>query len=86
MNNNLLNCQGTPQPLDNILEKIYVDALKEHIERHVKFLERKKREIEDNLPYTDAINIDRGIIVGINMAISQLEEDIDYLERKYQKE
>lgn len=28
MNNNLLNCQGTPQPLDNILEKYTLMRLK----------------------------------------------------------
>lgn len=32
MNNDMLNIQGTPQPLDKTLNQAYIDALKKHIE------------------------------------------------------
>lgn len=39
MNNDMLNIQGTPQPLDKTLNQAYIDALK------IELLEAKKREI-----------------------------------------
>ena len=45
MNNDLLNVQGTPMPLDATLNKAYIDALKHHVE----LLDSKKREISESI-------------------------------------
>ena len=76
MNNDLLNVQGTPMPLDATLNKAYIDALKQHVE----LLEAKKREILEiitsrgmNTQYTN------GVIAGLDFAINQLNNDINYV-------
>lgn len=77
MGNDMLNTQGTPQPLDKTLKQAYIDALKQHIE----LLEAKKRDIEkiciDNMPA-----FGRGLITGLNFAIEQLYKDINQLKDK----
>lgn len=78
MSNDMLNTQGTPQPLDKTLNQAYIDAIKKHIER----LEAKKREVENQMLYTDTPNIDRGIIAGLNYSIDQLYSDINQLKNK----
>lgn len=79
MGNDMLNTQGTPQPLDKTLKQAYINALKQHIE----LLEAKKREIENEMLYnSDTPNLCRGFIGGLNFAIEQLYKDINQLKQK----
>lgn len=74
MVNEILNTQGTPQPLDKVLNQAYINAIKKHIES----LEEKKREVEkiiiDNGMTTSYTN---GVLTGLNYAIEQLYGDIN---------
>lgn len=63
-----------PQPLDIILNRSYINALRKHIE----LLENKKREIENEYMLKDFPNVCKGYILGLNYAIQQLECDIKY--------
>lgn len=78
MGNDMLNTQGTPQPLDKTLNLSYIDALKKHIE----LLEAKKREVETTFTNTATPNLLKGFIQGLNYAIEQLYENINQLKDK----
>lgn len=69
MNNDMLNIQGTPQPLDKTLNQAYIDALKKHIE----LLEAKKREVEKVIiDHGMTTGYTNGVIAGLNFDINQL--------------
>lgn len=79
MSNDMLNTQGTPQPLDKTLNQAYIDALKKHIE----LLEAKKREIDKVIiDHGMTTGYTNGVIAGLNFAINQLYEDINQLKDK----
>lgn len=65
-NTDSLNCQGTPQSLDKVLNKSYIDCL----QKHINLLKEKRCKIKD-----------KGVIAGINIAIEQLEENINSLNK-----
>lgn len=76
MRNDLYNNQGTPQPIDEVINK----SLAEYLKKHVDVLEEKKREFENKFIF----NIDdtvKGYICGINFAIGLLKESIENLEK-----
>lgn len=78
MSNDMLNIQGTPQPLDKTLNQAYIDALKKHIE----LLEAKKREVEKVIiNHGMTTGYTNGVIAGLNFAINQLCENINQLEK-----
>lgn len=64
-----------PQPLNIVLNRSYINALKKHIE----LLEMKKREIENEYILKDFPNIYKGYVLGLNYAIQQLECNIKQL-------
>ena len=79
MSSDMLNIQGTPQPLDKTLNQAYIDALKKHIE----LLEAKKREVEKVIiDHGMTTGYTNGVIAGLNFAINQLCENINQLKNK----
>lgn len=77
MNNDMLNIQGTPQPLDKTLNQAYIDALK------IELLEAKKREVEKVIiDHGMTTGYTNGVIAGLNFAINQLCENINQLKNK----
>ena len=79
MSNDMLNIQGTLQPLDKTLNQAYIDALKKHIE----LLEAKKREVEKVIiNHGMTTGYTNGVIAGLNFAINQLCENINQLKNK----
>lgn len=78
MSNDMLNTQGTPQPLDKTLNQVYIDALKKHIE----LLEEKKREIgKVIIEHGMTTGYTNGVIAGLDFAINQLNENINQLKK-----
>ncbi len=76
MNNDMLNIQGTPQPLDKTLNQAYIDALK------IELLEAKKREVEKVIiDHGMTTGYTNGVIAGLNFAINQLCENINQLKK-----
>lgn len=76
MNNDMLNIQGTPQPLDKTLNQAYIDALK------IELLEAKKREVEKVIiDHGITTGYTNGVIAGLNFAINQLCENINQLKK-----
>lgn len=70
--------QGNPQPLDKTINEAYIGSLKKHIE----LLEDKKRMFENEFMYGQTTDMVKGIIIGLNYAIEQLKENVDYLKNK----
>lgn len=76
--NNLLGNQGESKPLDKTLKQVYIDLLKNHIE----LLEAKKRKGEGVMAEGIVTEYMVGVIKGLNIAIKQLNENINELKDK----
>lgn len=75
MNNDMLNIQGTPQPLDKTL-------IKHTLIKHIELLEAKKREVEKVIiDHGMTTGYTNGVIAGLNFAINQLCENINQLKK-----
>lgn len=76
--NNLLGNQGESKPLDKTLKQVYIDLLKNHIE----LLESKKRKMINAMENGMVAEYSIGVIKGLNIAIKQLNENINELKDK----
>lgn len=76
--NNLLGNQGESKPLDKTLKQVYIDLLKNHIE----LLESKKGKMINAMENGMVAEYSIGVIKGLNIAIKQLNENINELKDK----
>lgn len=79
-NEDMLRQQAPSQPIDKALKEMLKQSLEKCLQRHITLLASKKEglkgiQIKNNMkaPYSE------GIIEGLDLAIKQLQTEIEYL-------
>lgn len=76
-NNDMLKPNGFSMSLDKVVQ----GSLNEFLEKHIKALELRKRDAENDLAINPIKHFLEGYILGINCAIQQLESSIKQIEK-----